>query len=63
MCPHTPPGCPCYLRDEVLSLYPTTGSAFPMDMWQRSRLCRWGHPPTGPHFRGNLAERAFHALG
>src|SRR5215203_5281012 len=24
----TSPGCPCSLRDEVLSLYPTTGSAF-----------------------------------
>ena len=51
------PRCPCYLRDEVLSLYPTTGSAFPMDMGQRSSLCRSGHPPTGPLSRGNFPER------
>ena len=28
----TSPGCPCILRDEVPSLYPTTGSTFPMDV-------------------------------
>src|SRR5215207_4412515 len=44
----TSPGCPCSLRDEVLSLYPTTGSAFPMDMVQRSRLCRSVHTTAGP---------------
>jgi hypothetical protein len=33
------------LRDGVLSLYPTTGSAFPMDMVQRSRSCGSVHPP------------------
>src|SRR5918994_722637 len=37
-------GCPCLLRDAVLSLYPTTGSALPMGMGQRSRLCRSVHP-------------------
>jgi hypothetical protein len=32
------------LRVAVLSLYPTTGSALPMGMGQRSRLCRSVHP-------------------
>src|SRR5919112_3140233 len=35
----TSPGCPCILRDEVLSLYPTTGSAFPMDVGQSVTGC------------------------
>jgi hypothetical protein len=35
----TSPGCPCSLRDEVPSLYPTTGSAFPMDVGQSVAGC------------------------
>jgi hypothetical protein len=69
----TSPGCPCSLRDEVPSLYPTTGSAFPMDMVQRSRLCRLVHPTAGALLfkhrtsknsaRTKFAECTFHALG
>src|SRR5215204_3020285 len=35
----TSPGCPCSLRDEVPSLYPTTRSAFPMDVGQSVAGC------------------------
>jgi hypothetical protein len=42
----------CFLRDEVLSLYPTTGSAFPMDIVQLSRLCCSEYPPPGPLCEG-----------
>src|SRR5215211_1208475 len=35
----TSPGCPCSLRDEVPSLYPTTGSTFPMDVGQSVAGC------------------------
>src|SRR5215204_1938885 len=60
----TSPGCPCSLRDEVLSLYPTTGSAFPMGMVQRSRLCRSVHSTAGPllfkhRTSGNSARTMF----
>src|SRR5829696_5906040 len=35
----TSPGCPCILRDEGPSLYPTTGSTFPMDVGQSVAGC------------------------
>src|SRR5215212_11325840 len=35
----TSPGCLCILRDEVPSLYPTTGSTFPMDVGQSVAGC------------------------
>jgi hypothetical protein len=56
----TSPGCPCSLRDEVLSLYPTTGSAFPMGMVQRSRLCRLVHPTAGRYFSNIGLRRTLH---
>jgi hypothetical protein len=57
----TSPGCPCILLDEGLSLYPTTGSAFPMDVGQSVAgcavrvICRLGR------FSEGTSENQMHA--